>query len=122
VPIEAAELFILFLQLDDVACHISFSFSMMTTSEKVKVAAYVTLLTNASYLPAALVLEQSLRSVGSSYPLVVMATPALSSNARDVLETRGVEIRDVDPLQPPPTVHTLSEADARFADTWTKLR
>ena len=94
----------------------------MTTAEKVQVAAYVTLLTNASYLPAALVLERSLRSVGSSYPLVVMATPTLSSNARDVLEARGVEIVEVDPLQPPPTAHRLSEADARFADTWTKLR
>jgi hypothetical protein len=72
-------------------------------------------------LPGTLVLHQSLNAVGSKYPLIVMAT-ALPSDARDVLKRRGIEIIDVDTLLPEPGVHKLAEHDARFADTWTKLR
>ncbi|KAF5377634.1 hypothetical protein D9615_005296 [Tricholomella constricta] len=85
-------------------------------------AAYVTLLTRPSYLAGTLVLDYGLRSVNSKYPLVVMVTPSLPKNARDVLQKRGILTRDVDTLQPNPGAHTLAAHDARFADTWTKLR
>lgn len=85
-------------------------------------AAYVTLLTKTSYLPGTLVLEQSLRSVGTKYPFIVMATSTLGADARGVLSRRGIEIIDVDALLPEPGVHKVAEHDARFADTWTKLR
>lgn len=84
--------------------------------------AYVTLLTRASYLPGVLVLDHTLRSVDSAFPLIVMATPTLPQNARGVLERRGISIRPIRSLNPQEGVHSLSPQDARFADTWTKLR
>lgn len=84
--------------------------------------AYVTLLTQTSYLAGVLVLDQSLRSVGSKYPLVVMVTPSLPDDVRAVLRKRRIRTRDVDSLQPPDRNHSLAEHDIRFADTWTKLR
>ena len=84
--------------------------------------AYVTLLTNSSYLPAALVLNESLKRAESKYPLVVMSTPSLPSEAREALTRQGLEIVSVDPLLPPPSTHNLSDLDVRFVDTWTKLR
>jgi len=85
-------------------------------------AAYVTLLTKDTYLPGALVVDQCLRSVGSKYPLVVMVTPTLPQEARDVLKKKGIIMRDVAPLLPSDEVHELAPHDSRFADTWTKLR
>lgn len=87
-----------------------------------KKAAYVTLLTKTSYLPGVLVLEYTLRSVGSEYPLVVMATPSLLQEDRDILARRGIAVIDIQSLKPPEGLHELSTHDARFADTWTKLR
>ena len=84
--------------------------------------AYVTLLTKNSYLPAALVLNESLKRAGSKYPLVIMSTPSLPSETREVLTRQGLEIVAVDSLRPAPNTHTLSSLDARFEDTWTKLR
>ncbi|KAG8219910.1 glycosyltransferase family 8 protein [Butyriboletus roseoflavus] len=85
-------------------------------------AAYATLLTKTSYLPGVLVLEYTLRSVGSEYPLVVMATPALPPEARDILARRRITVIDIKSLHPLAGLHTLAARDARFADTWTKLR
>lgn len=85
-------------------------------------AAYVTLLTKAEYLPGALVVESSLRAVGSKYPLVIMVTPSLSKEARDVLTRRGVKMREIERVDPADGLVTISAHDARFADTWTKLR
>lgn len=85
-------------------------------------AAYVTLLTKTSYLAGTLVLDHSLRGVHSKYPLVVMVTPSLAPEAREILRMRGILTRDVQKLQPREGAHTLTAHDARFADTWTKLR
>ncbi|KAG1801499.1 glycosyltransferase family 8 protein [Suillus plorans] len=85
-------------------------------------AAYVTLLTATSYLPGVLVLDCTLRSVESAFPLIVMVTPTLPQDVRSVLERRGISIRPVESLRPPEGKHSLSTHDARFADTWTKLR
>ena len=82
--------------------------------------AYATLLTKEAYLAGVLVLEQGLRAVGSKYPLVVMVTPALPAAARRVLTKRRIPTRDIEGLYPAVARHTL--ADARFEDTWTKLR
>jgi hypothetical protein len=84
--------------------------------------AYVTLLTKASYLPGALVLNYGLRAVGSQYPLVVMVTPSLPDAAKAVLHKRGILTREVDSLHPQGGQHVLAAHDARFTDTWTKLR
>ncbi|KIO31875.1 glycosyltransferase family 8 protein [Tulasnella calospora MUT 4182] len=87
-----------------------------------KKAAWVVLITNPSYLPGLFVLHHSLRSVGTRYPLVVIATPQLSAVARAIIARRGIPIRDVQSLRPRPGVHQLAEHDRRFEDTWTKLR
>ncbi|TFY83780.1 hypothetical protein EWM64_g240 [Hericium alpestre] len=63
-------------------------------------AAYVTLLTKDVYLPV---------------------TPELSAESRTVLMNRGIATREIQSLQPPDS-HALAAHDARFADTWTKLR
>ena len=83
--------------------------------------AYVTLLTKESYLPGALTLEQSLKSVLSRYPLVALVTPALPQRAKDVLTRRGILFREIQPLQPDDGP-VVTEYDERFADTWSKLR
>lgn len=85
-------------------------------------AAYVTLLTKTSYLPGTLVLDHGLRSVNSKYPLVVMVTPSLPFDARETLRKSRIVIREVATLQPEDGAHRLAAHDARFADTWTKLR
>lgn len=85
-------------------------------------AAYVTLLTKPSYLAGALVLHKSLVDVHSKYPLVIMVTPTLPSEVKDLLRKRGIAMTELDSLHPTEGSHILSEEDARFADTWTKLR
>lgn len=85
-------------------------------------AAWVTLLTKSSYLAGTLVLHQSFLSVGTIYPLVVLATPQLPEEAREIVKKRGIIVRDIEQLQPKPGTHTLADHDARFGDTWTKLR
>ena len=85
-------------------------------------AAWATLLTKSSYLPGLLVLHDTLLSVNTQYPLVVMATPDLPQEARDIITKRGLTIREIKRLDPEDGVHTVSESDARFGDTWTKLR
>lgn len=84
--------------------------------------AWVTLLTKTSYIQGALVLDKSLKEVASRYPLVVMASPQLPADARDVLRARSVVVRDIEYLEPEPGRHTIAEHDIRFRDTWTKLR
>ena len=105
--------------------NIDFSSTTMTKH------AFVTLLSKMSYLPGTLVLARSLRTtkpegphgyVGSKYPLVVMVTPQLPQDARDLLSKENIATREVDILMPTEGTHVLSSADARFADTWTKLR
>lgn len=84
--------------------------------------AYVTLLTTTSYLAGVLVLDQSLRAVNSKYYLVVMVTPSLPESARAILRKQFILIREVERLQPTAERYRLHAHDARFADTWTKLR
>lgn len=85
-------------------------------------AAYVTLLSKSSYLPGVLVLDYTLRLVGSCYPLVVMVTASLPQECRNVLTGRGIRLRDIANLEPPEGIHSLAHHDTRFRDTWTKLR
>lgn len=82
---------------------------------------YATLLTKTSYLAGVLVLSHTLRSAGSRHPLVVMVTPTLPQDARNILTKSGIAMREVEPLQPTSTSGTQLFED-RFADTWTKLR
>ncbi|KAF9270340.1 nucleotide-diphospho-sugar transferase [Marasmius fiardii PR-910] len=85
-------------------------------------AAFVTLLTRIDYLAGVLVLHHSLKAVASSYPLVVMVTATVNEEVRKILVKQGIQLYDVEPLMPEKSRHTVSESDARFIDTWTKLR
>ena len=85
-------------------------------------AAYVTLLTKDSYLPGALTLDYSLKSVRSQYSLVVLVTPTLPRKTKDILIRNGIRFREIQPLRPGDRQCVLAEYDERFADTWTKLR
>jgi hypothetical protein len=88
-----------------------------------KPSCWATLLTKCDYLQGALVLDQSLRKYNSAYPLVVYATPSLPVEAREILQARGIAVRDVDYLEPVDKLKAkLDDHDHRFADTWTKLR
>ncbi|KAE9410993.1 nucleotide-diphospho-sugar transferase [Gymnopus androsaceus JB14] len=84
--------------------------------------AYVTLLTKNNYLPGVLVLAHGFKATGAKYPLVVMVTPSLEQNARDVLEKCNIEMYPIEGLLPDSSRHAVAEHDARFKDTWTKLR
>ena len=85
--------------------------------------AWVTLLTRTSYLTGALVMNASLVRAKSAYPFVVFATPELPVEAREVLESQGIRVRDIAYLEPVASNKAdLVGHDARFADTWTKLR
>jgi hypothetical protein len=84
-------------------------------------AVYATLLTKDSYFPGVLVLERSLKSVQSQYPLVVLVTPSLPQHTRDALSRRKIQTREIQPLKPE-NGPVLAGHDARFADTWMKLR
>ncbi|KAI0034294.1 nucleotide-diphospho-sugar transferase [Vararia minispora EC-137] len=84
--------------------------------------AFATLCTKDEYLPGTLVVARCLKEVKSKYTLVVLATDTLSQNARDVLNSYGVRVRNIDPLMPTEGAHTLALHDIRFAQTWTKLR
>jgi hypothetical protein len=83
--------------------------------------AYVTLLTKPLFLPGVLVLDYSLRSVGSKYPLVAMTTPGLPQEVKDVLKKRGIRMRDVEPLLPSGDSQNRLFED-RLVGTWSKLR
>ncbi|KAG8691526.1 hypothetical protein FRC11_002116 [Ceratobasidium sp. 423] len=87
-------------------------------------SAFVTLLTKPSYLPGVLVLHDSLasRPVASAYPLIVMVTPSVPHEAREILRLRGIKIRPVEAMGPEPGKWSVEPSDSRFIDAWTKLR
>jgi alpha-N-acetylglucosamine transferase len=51
-----------------------------------------------------------------------MATADLAQDCRDVLNSAGIPVVDVETIYPAPERHSLVENDHRFRDTWTKLR
>lgn len=103
--------------------------------------AYVTLLTNARYLPGLvrlsrllrshtldpthlntpvqLLLDHTMKQVNTRYPLVVLTTPSFPSEHLDLLETLGMETRRIELLEPQGEVTLIAE---RFKDTWSKLQ
>ncbi|KAL4247900.1 Nucleotide-diphospho-sugar transferase, partial [Pleurotus pulmonarius] len=84
---------------------------------------WVTLLTGREkgYMAGISVLASTLRSVGSEYPLAVMATVDVPQETRTFLKGRGIVIIDVEYMKLPDGAgHTTQYG--RFNDTWTKLR
>ena len=88
--------------------------------------AWVTLLTQASYLPGVITLAYTLSLHRSAYPLVVLTTPAVPRSCMRALALEreykpSLLIRPIKPLLLPSNQKTKL-IDSRFEDTWTKLR
>lgn len=88
--------------------------------------AWVTLLTQPSYLPGVITLAHSLSTHATAYPLIVLITPSLSQSCLRALELESSHnplliAHPVDFLTLPQNRTTTLIAD-RFKDTWTKLR
>ena len=81
-------------------------------------AAWVTMLTDHGYLPGVQTLAASLRRVNSAFPLLVMVTPDVDADVRQVLRDDGIQVVQVAPLRP---AGHGAYANARFAQVWTKL-
>lgn len=120
MQIEVSILLLFLLYSTTLETSIIMSTSTATTSD-VKSSCWATLLTRTSYLAGALVMNASLIKHNSAYPLVVFATIGLPQDARDILVSQGIRVRDIEYLEPE-TKLELDGHDERFADTWTKLR
>ncbi|GJN89518.1 hypothetical protein Rhopal_002505-T1 [Rhodotorula paludigena] len=81
--------------------------------------AYVTLLTNAKYLPGLLLLDHTMKQAGTKYPLVVLTTPSFPSEHLALLESLGMETKRIELLEPKGEMTLIAE---RFKDTWSKLQ
>ncbi|KIY72844.1 glycosyltransferase family 8 protein [Cylindrobasidium torrendii FP15055 ss-10] len=85
-------------------------------------AAWVSLLSKDEYLAGLLVVEYGLRSVKSQYPLIVMVTESVPELTRDILRKRGLKLVEVSRLAPTAGREKFGEFDARFGETWSKVR
>ncbi|KAK0208366.1 nucleotide-diphospho-sugar transferase [Desarmillaria ectypa] len=85
-------------------------------------AAWVSLLSKTAYLPGLLVVDYGLKAAKSKYPLIVMVTPDIPQDARNVLKNRGLISVDVGVVAPEASRQRFDIHDARFADTWSKVR
>ena len=83
-----------------------------------KPGAWVTMITHADYLAGVFVMANSLRTVKTKYPLVVLVCD-IPQAAKEILEFTGVEIVDVGKLV---SADSEQVKDKRFLESWTKLR
>lgn len=81
--------------------------------------AWVTLLTQPSYLAGTLVLHHSLTAVGSKYPLIVLVSRDLPKECKDALALVGVEVVETDKISPESQSTSL---ETRFKEAWSKLK
>ena len=83
--------------------------------------AWVTLLSDATYISGVCALFNSLLETETDYALIVMVTPSVPLAVRTKLATIGCKMREVLPLMPRMS-STPHYACAHFADCWAKLR
>ncbi|GAA5863344.1 hypothetical protein JCM3774_005260 [Rhodotorula dairenensis] len=81
--------------------------------------AYATLLTNEKYLAGLLLLDHTLKQVGTKYPLLVLTTARFPEKHLALLSALGIAYRKIDLLEPKGEVKLIAE---RFRDTWSKLQ
>ncbi|KAG6317375.1 hypothetical protein E4U44_008680 [Claviceps purpurea] len=89
--------------------------SLPVTSDKV----WVSLITNAAYLPGLLTLAHSLRAAHSKYPLLALYTSSLPPSALSAIQARKIPCLAVPFLAP--RSGKRYDQDPRFNDCWTKL-
>jgi inositol 3-alpha-galactosyltransferase len=100
---------------------------MIVNGDKEEKSCWVTLITSASYLPGAIILAHSLTKQGSHWPLVVMYTSSLDTDAIATLEAEADTVGSIMPqlvknLLPRKGQENTGSVAERFVDTWTKLR
>ncbi|ODN84328.1 hypothetical protein L202_00302 [Cryptococcus amylolentus CBS 6039] len=84
--------------------------------------AWVTLITNPSYVAGLLALHRTISSL-SDYPLLVMTTPSLPESYQTFLKSYGFTLIPVSHLSPSTSQHAGFNPDmARLNDAWTKLQ
>ncbi|XP_021291354.1 galactinol synthase 2-like [Herrania umbratica] len=89
--------------------------------EEVPNRAYVTFLAgNGDYVKGVVGLVKGLRKAGSVYPLVVAILPDVPKEHRDILESQGCIVREIQPVYPPAN-HTQF-AMAYYVINYSKLR
>ncbi|KAJ8660065.1 hypothetical protein O0I10_004293 [Lichtheimia ornata] len=87
-------------------------------TKKDKAAWMMILTTTNKYIHGVITVAQSLRRLGSQYPLVVLHTPAVSEAALRLLSSYGCQLKPIQPIHPPGTTNYQFP---RFAETWTKM-
>lgn len=87
-------------------------------TNKGKAAWMMILTTTNKYIHGVITVAQSLRRLGSQYPLVVLYTPAVSEAALRLLSSYGCHLKPIQPIHPPGTTNYQFP---RFAETWTKM-
>ncbi|KAF9019451.1 nucleotide-diphospho-sugar transferase [Hymenopellis radicata] len=85
-------------------------------------AAWVSLLSKRDYLAGLLVVDYGLRAARTKYPFVVMVTETLPEDARTILKKRGLKMVDIGSIRPGSGRESFDMTDARFSDTWSKIR
>lgn len=81
--------------------------------------AYITLLSTFDYLPGVMVLQESLRQVGSSYPLWVAISQRIPEDVETFLEDNGLEVIRVPKHIEIPSA--LKEKSGHWGNTFEKL-
>ncbi|KAI7876771.1 glycosyl transferase family protein [Lichtheimia hyalospora FSU 10163] len=70
------------------------------------------------YMHGVITVAQSLRRLGSQYPLVVLHTPNVSEAGLKLLLSYGCHLKLIHPIHPPGETNYQFP---RFAETWTKM-
>ena len=88
-------------------------------SQNLPKAAWMLVLTSTNeYVRGAITVARALKRVKTHYPLVVLYTSAVSSDAQELLSKAGCLLKPIEPIHPPGKVTYFAE---RFVETWTKL-
>jgi alpha-N-acetylglucosamine transferase len=77
------------------------------------------LITNTRYLSGLLLLDYSLKKVGSKYPLVALYTDTFEKEGHDALDLRKIPKQRVEYLMPSSAKDYAN--DPRFYDCWSKM-
>lgn len=95
-----------------------------TTTESIempKKRAYVTFLAgNKDYVKGVVGLAKGLRKANSAYPLVVAILPDVPEDHRQILESQGCIVREIEPVCPPE--NQTQFAMAYYVINYSKLR
>jgi inositol 3-alpha-galactosyltransferase len=97
------------------------SVTSFTKSVTIPKRAYVTFLAgNGDYVKGVIGLAKGLRKVKTAYPLVVAVLPDVPEEHREMLESQGCIVREIEPVYPPE--NQTQFAMAYYVINYSKLR